>query len=164
METSGTLMEFMDYSPATSNSATLAPPSPESEKQVTLTADDSMAEGGSAPQYAALGQISYAPATQTTVVTTTTTTTTSFPPLLLKAPRHLYDRDLNSYPLAASSTPEAIKNFSFDINGKPICFEETEDIDGSLLQVSYGPNLFFGLNSATSQKSLQSKTTPKHYH
>jgi len=160
MDVSGSIMEYADFSPATSHSATLAPPSPESENPPTLAADEGMSEGlrsssaASVQQYAALGQLSYAPATQTTVVTTTTTTTTSFPPLLLKAPRHLYDRDPKQYPLAAASTPDAIKNFSFDIDGKPICFQETDDLDGSLLQVSYIPGLISGTKSGTFRTPL----------
>src|ERR1700743_912835 len=39
--------------------------------------------------YTTLGQLSYAPATQTTIVTTTTTTTTTFPPLVMRPPRNL---------------------------------------------------------------------------
>jgi F-box and WD-40 domain protein CDC4 len=100
--------------------------------------------GSKMQQFAALGHLKYAPATQTTVVTTTTTTTTSFPPLLLKAPRHLYDRDPKQYPLAASPTPEGIRNFSFDLNGRPVCFSETDDLEGPLLQVrlNYVPSRY----------------------
>jgi F-box and WD-40 domain protein CDC4 len=93
--------------------------------------------GSNVQQYTALGQLKYAPATQTTVVTTTTTTTTSFPPLLLKAPRHLYNRDPKQYPLAASPTPDGIKNFAFEVDGRPVCFEEIEDLEGPLLEVSF---------------------------
>lgn len=82
--------------------------------------------------YAALGQLSYAPTTQTTVVTTTTTTTTSFPPLILNAPRHLRERDPKQYPLAASPTPQAIKQFSFSIGGKQARFEEADDAQNAL--------------------------------
>lgn len=74
-----------------------------------------------------LGQFSYGPATQTTVVTTTTTTTTQFPPLMLKAPKHLRDLDPKMYPLAASPTPKSIKKLSFEVDGKSTTFEEAED-------------------------------------
>ncbi|KAK8253820.1 WD repeat-containing protein pop1 [Phyllosticta capitalensis] len=77
--------------------------------------------------HASLGQLSYGPATQTTVVTTTTTTTTSFPPLLLNAPRHLNQRDPKQYPLAASPTPQSIKDFSFSIGGREARFREADD-------------------------------------
>ena len=74
-----------------------------------------------------LGQFSYGPATQTTVVTTTTTTTTKFPPLMLRAPKHLRDLDPKIYPLAASPTPKSIKKLSFEVDGKPTTFEEADD-------------------------------------
>ncbi|KAF2136997.1 uncharacterized protein K452DRAFT_236572 [Aplosporella prunicola CBS 121167] len=77
--------------------------------------------------YASLGQLSYAPTTQTTVVTTTTTTTTSFPPLILNAPRHLHERDPKLYPLAAAPTPHSIREFEFDIEGKSARFCEADD-------------------------------------
>ncbi|KAK7519555.1 WD40-repeat-containing domain protein [Phyllosticta citriasiana] len=79
--------------------------------------------------YTALGQLSYGPATQTTVVTTTTTTTTSFPPLVLNAPRHLHQRDPKQYPLAASPTPQSIKDFSFNIAGREARFREADDAE-----------------------------------
>lgn len=85
--------------------------------------------------YAALGQLSYAPTTQTTVVTTTTTTTTSFPPLVLNAPRHLHERDPKQYPLAASPTPQAIKEFSFITGGKQARFREADDAQNTLEKV-----------------------------
>ncbi|KAL9104196.1 MAG: hypothetical protein Q9163_000848 [Psora crenata] len=74
-----------------------------------------------------LAQLSYGPATKTTVVTTTTTTTTKFPPLLLKAPKHLHDLDPKQYPLAASQTPESIRKLCFEIEGRPAIFEEADD-------------------------------------
>ncbi|KAK8172170.1 WD40-repeat-containing domain protein [Phyllosticta citrichinensis] len=79
--------------------------------------------------YASLGQLSYGPATQTTVVTTTTTTTTSFPPLILNAPRHLHQRDPKQYPLAASPTPQSIKDFSFTISGREARFREANNAE-----------------------------------
>ena len=74
-----------------------------------------------------LGQFSYAPATQTTVVTTTTTTTTNFPPILMKAPQHLFELDPKLYPLASSPTPISIKKLCFDVDGKPTLFQEADD-------------------------------------
>ncbi|MCJ1472202.1 SCF ubiquitin ligase complex subunit cdc4 [Lambiella insularis] len=74
-----------------------------------------------------LGQFSFAPATQTTIVTTTTTTTTSFPPLMLKAPVHLYELDPKLYPLAASPTPSTLKKLKFELGGRPTIFCEAED-------------------------------------
>ena len=74
-----------------------------------------------------LGQFSYAPATQTTVVTTTTTTTTNFPPILMKAPQHLFDLDPKLYPLASSPTPISIKKLCFDVDGTPTLFQEADN-------------------------------------
>ncbi|KAI4163143.1 MAG: hypothetical protein LQ342_003271 [Letrouitia transgressa] len=74
-----------------------------------------------------VGQFSFAPATQTTVVTTTTTTTTSFPPLVMKAPRHLHELDSTLYPLAASPTPQSIKELCFEVGDRPTIFREAED-------------------------------------
>lgn len=88
---------------------------------------------------AILGKLSYAPATQTTVVTTTTTTTTSFPPLILKAPRHLHERDPKQYPLAASPTPSVIKRFSLNMAGQLAIYQEADNIESSLVEVSPAP-------------------------
>jgi F-box and WD-40 domain protein CDC4 len=82
-----------------------------------------------------LGQFSYAPATQTTVVTTTTTTTTSFPPLMLKPPRHLNDRDPKQYPLAATPTPKALKSIMFEVDGKPTYYREADNPSQVLTEV-----------------------------
>ncbi|KAI9846235.1 MAG: SCF ubiquitin ligase complex subunit cdc4 [Sclerophora amabilis] len=82
---------------------------------------------GDLPPHTTLGQLSYAPATQTTVVTTTTTTTTSFPPLVLKPPRHLHELDPKQYPLALSPTPQSLKKLCFDVGGTPTYFQEAED-------------------------------------
>ena len=88
-----------------------------------------------------LCQLSYAPATQTTVVTTTTTTTTSFPPFAVKGPRNLSERDPKQYPLAAAPTPSSIKRFFFDVNGTPACFQEAEDSEVALQDVSCTSNM-----------------------
>ena len=90
-----------------------------------------------------LGQFSYAPATQTTVVTTTTTTTTNFPPILMKAPQHLFDLDPKLYPLASSPTPISIKKLCFDVDGTPTLFQEADNTLQTLEKVcnfkeSYG--------------------------
>lgn len=85
----------------------------------------------------ALGQLSYAPATQTTIVTTTTTTTTKFPPLMVKAPQHLHDLDPKQYPLASTPTPQSIKKLRFDVHGRPTMFQEADDTLETLENVSY---------------------------
>ena len=89
-----------------------------------------------------LGQLSFAPATQTTVVTTTTTTTTSFPPLVMKAPHYLNDLDSKLYPLASSPTPKSIKRFCFDIGGRPTFFREADDAPATLNDVCQSNNKF----------------------
>jgi len=73
------------------------------------------------------GQFSFAPATQTTVVTTTTTTTTTFPPLIIKPPRATRNLDTKLYPLAASPTPNSLRNIKFELGGKSVVFNEPED-------------------------------------
>ncbi|KAI9741346.1 MAG: SCF ubiquitin ligase complex subunit cdc4 [Cirrosporium novae-zelandiae] len=83
------------------------------------------------PRSYSLGQFSFAPTTQTTVVTTTTTTTTNFPPLVMKAPRHL-ERDPKLYPLAAAPTPPSVKRICFDLEGVPGYFTEAEDTEKEL--------------------------------
>ncbi|KAJ5082942.1 hypothetical protein N7532_011985 [Penicillium argentinense] len=83
----------------------------------------------------AFGQFSFAPTTRTTVVTTTTTTTTSFPPLIIQPPRAIKDLDARQYPLAASPTPAALRNFNFKIGDKSIVFNEPEDIAGTAVEL-----------------------------
>ena len=82
-----------------------------------------------------LGQLSYAPATQTTIVTTTTTTTTNFPPLIMKAPKHLNDLDPKLYPLADSPTPASMRRFHFNAGGQTVLFEEAKDSTKVLREV-----------------------------
>lgn len=82
------------------------------------------------------GQFSFAPATQTTVVTTTTTTTTTFPPLIIRPPRATKDLDTKLYPLAASPTPEYLRNIRFDLGGKSVQFNEPEDTLSAVNEVS----------------------------
>lgn len=74
-----------------------------------------------------MASLSFGPATQQTVTTVTTTTTVSLPPLIMKPPKDLYDRDPKQYPLAFSPTPHTIKRFCFDVNGHPTIFHESED-------------------------------------
>lgn len=93
-----------------------------------------------------LGQFSFAPATQTTVVTTTTTTTTSFPPLVLKAPVHLYQLDSKLYPLAASPTPSTLKRLNFELEGRPTIFHEAEDAASTFQDVSTSQDILLSCN------------------
>lgn len=79
------------------------------------------------PEHSTMAQISFGPATQQTVTTVTTTTTVSLPPLIMKPPKDLHDRDPKQYPLAYSPTPSSIKKFCFDVNGRSTAFHEPED-------------------------------------
>lgn len=79
------------------------------------------------PQHSTMASLSFGPATQQTVTTVTTTTTVSLPPLIMRPPKDLYDRDPKQYPLAFSPTPHTIKRFCFDVNGRPTVFHESED-------------------------------------
>ena len=88
------------------------------------------------PPNSTVAQLSYAPATQTTVVTTTTTTTTSFPPLVMRAPRHLHELDPKLYPLASSPTPQRLRDVSFIYNGMSTRFHESDDASRTWQQVS----------------------------
>lgn len=93
--------------------------------------------GGDTPQAQhSVGQFSFAPATKTTVVTTTTTTTTAFPPFIMRAPKHLLDRDPERYPLAATPTPRSIKRFRLDIGGQDALFEEANAAEDLMQNVS----------------------------
>ena len=74
-----------------------------------------------------LGQMSLAPATQTTVVTTTTTTTTEFPPLVIKAPRNVHDLDPLDYPLARLRTPASLRHVQFSIGDQTAVLKEADD-------------------------------------
>ncbi|KAF2020536.1 WD40 repeat-like protein [Aaosphaeria arxii CBS 175.79] len=95
--------------------------------------------------YATIGQLSIAPATHTTVVTTTTTTTTSFPPMFMKAPRNLRDRDAKEYPLANAPAPESIRKFMFSTGNGQACFEEAGDSDEKIREHN---SIYDGLRSA----------------
>ncbi|KAJ9618664.1 SCF ubiquitin ligase complex subunit cdc4 [Taxawa tesnikishii (nom. ined.)] len=99
------------------------PPHHESKQTVTTTM---------APPYTTVGHFSFGPATQQTIVTTTTTTTISFPPLQIKPPRDLYERDPKQYPLAFSPTPSSIKRFGFEVGGRRTVYKEAEDANASL--------------------------------
>ncbi|PGH33741.1 F-box and WD-40 domain-containing protein CDC4 [[Emmonsia] crescens] len=79
------------------------------------------------PSNSSVGQFSFAPATQTTVITTTTTTTTNFPPLVMKGPGSSKLLDPKVYPLAATPTPDSIRDIHFDLGDSSIIFNESED-------------------------------------
>ncbi|KAK9478646.1 WD40-repeat-containing domain protein [Lipomyces japonicus] len=94
-----------------------------------------------------------APSSKTTVVstTTTTTTTTTFPPLILHPPKQrvLKSKELSKpdstytdvpldprqYPLADQPTPQTLRNFTFEMGGKLSVFNETENLEQSILQL-----------------------------
>lgn len=82
-----------------------------------------------------MAQFTFAPTSTRTVVTTTTTTTTTFPPLVFPPPRPLEDLDPHIHPLAQADTPAGLKNFVFNIDGKPTYFHESDDPERSLYEV-----------------------------
>lgn len=84
------------------------------------------------PQNSTMAQLSFGPATQQTVTTVTTTTTVQLPPLIMRPPKDLYERDPKQYPLAFSPTPSSIKRFCFDIDGRPTRFKEAEDPEDTM--------------------------------
>lgn len=88
------------------------------------------------PSDASLGQFSITPATRTTVVTTTTTTTTRFPPLIMQPPYASRNLDPKVYPLAASRTPEFLRNIRFTLGDTPMIFQEPSDTVAVLNEVS----------------------------
>ena len=100
-----------------------------------------------APSHNIVAKVAYAPTIQTTVVTTTTTTTTSFPPFVMPAPRNLFERDPEVYPLAATPTPEALRKIQFQINGQTAQFEEADNPQEALQEVreDRDTKLYFGI-------------------
>jgi F-box and WD-40 domain protein CDC4 len=139
------LLMAMEYPSDTSSTATAAPPSPDTshrEKDISSGLANAPYVGqlqSPSLQHAVMGQLSYAPATQTTVITTTTTTTTAFPPFLVHAPRDLAERDPKHYPLAASPTPSGIKRFTLQLAGRPAIYEEMGNVETGLLEVLSEP-------------------------
>ena len=84
------------------------------------------------PEHSTVAELTFGPATQQTVTTVTTTTTVSLPPLIMKPPKDLLERDPKLYPLAFSSTPSHLQRFYADFDGRPVRFQEQEDASGLL--------------------------------
>ncbi|MCJ1443683.1 MAG: SCF ubiquitin ligase complex subunit cdc4 [Stictis urceolatum] len=107
-----------------------------------------------------LGEFSFAPTTETTVYTTKVVKTINFPPLIMKGPKHLHDLDPKLYPLAASPTPSALKNFCFDVGGKPTMFREAEYPDLTLQEVRqpYLSTLFPCSHGANSNHQIREQS------
>ena len=81
------------------------------------------------PPDSTVGSLSFGPVTQQTVTTVTRTTTYTVPPLLMRPPRDLQERDSKQYPLAFTPTPHSLKSLSFEYAGQPVAFHESEDPD-----------------------------------
>lgn len=111
-------------------SPTDEPPEPKMKRDALPAA--AAADLAMPPQHSTVAHMSFGPATQQTVVTTTTTTTVALPPLVMKPPKDLYERDPKQFPLAFSPTPHSIKRFCFDVNGRPTVFHEAEDADDTM--------------------------------
>lgn len=110
--------------------------------------------------YGTFGQLSFAKATCTTVVTTTTTTTTSLPPMLIKAPRSLKERDSKEYPLAHTPAPESIRKFGFEIDGLQACFEEANNVEEKVQEVRLAGNVAPGDPASSRTGFLRRSDTP----
>ena len=116
------------------------PPTPRNSQPRKRDMDqDNQTQGSPSGSF---GQFSFAPATQTTVVTTTTTTTTAFPPLMIKPPKAAKDLDPKLYPLAASPTPDLLRNVNFELGGKSVVFAEPENTENAIKEVCFS-FLFF---------------------
>ncbi|KAI9725942.1 MAG: SCF ubiquitin ligase complex subunit cdc4 [Chrysothrix sp. TS-e1954] len=109
--------------------------------------------------HSTVGQVSFAPTTKTTVITTTTTTTTSFPPFVMKAPRNLGQRNPEKYPLAASSTPQAIRKLRFDIGGQTAYFEEAVS-EATDQNIEHEPSQTAAQPSASALRGVWEYTSP----
>jgi F-box and WD-40 domain protein CDC4 len=70
-------------------------------------------------------QIELAECVETKTVTTTTTTKRSYPPLLVRQ-RSLASLDQKEYPLAAKDTPPELANFSFELDGQIVDFDDEQ--------------------------------------
>ena len=101
------------------------PPHPPNEELLATTS--TMSQNSIPHHQSTVAQLSFGPATQQTVTTVTTTTTISLPPLVLKPPQRLDERDPKQYPLAFSPTPNYLKRFCTDMHGRPVRFHEEED-------------------------------------
>lgn len=93
----------------------------------SLAATNAVSQPAMPPHQSTVAQLSFGPATQQTVTTVTTTTTISLPPLVMKPPKLLDERDPKQYPLAFSPTPSSLKRFGADMYGRPFRFHEEED-------------------------------------
>ncbi|KAF2642599.1 WD40 repeat-like protein [Massarina eburnea CBS 473.64] len=110
--------------------------------------------------YATVAHLSIAPATTTTVITTTTTTTTQFPPLYLKQPRSLSERDPKEYPLAHIPAPESIRKVFFDVGGEQVLFEEANDrVEAMKEHETLHSNLSAAKGKIQTYESLKGKPT-----
>lgn len=121
----------LSTAPASPTDEMMAHPKPRSDMHTQETSSTTTTTT-MAPPHSTLAHLSFGPATQQTVVTTTTTTTVSLPPLLMKPPKDLFERDPKQYPLAFSPTPQSIRKFAISVDGKPVLFKEAEDAETSL--------------------------------
>ncbi|OAX80156.1 hypothetical protein ACJ72_05519 [Emergomyces africanus] len=117
------------------------------------------------PSNSSVGQFSFAPATQTTVITTTTTTTTSFPPLVMKGPGSSKLLDPKVYPLAATPTPDSIRDIHFDLGAASIIFNEAVDSSDAfdkLKKEGEALNASDGVIQSISSYNSQKTALPRH--
>lgn len=107
-----------------------------------------------------MAQFSFGPTTQTTVVTTTTTTTTKFPPLVMPGLHHPEDLDPRTYPLATSPTPATLRKMVFDMNGKSVMFQESQDVVAGIRQIAHEESLLRRENGVLRSVQNSSSGTP----
>jgi F-box and WD-40 domain protein CDC4 len=67
-------------------------------------------------------QIGVAECVETKTITTTTTTKRSYPSLLVRNP--LASLDVKEYPLAHKEIPAELANFSFELDGRLVDFQD----------------------------------------
>ncbi|KAF2765011.1 WD40 repeat-like protein [Teratosphaeria nubilosa] len=104
-------------------SPTDEPPNPiDAARETTTTTTYDMP-----PPNTTVGSFSYGPAIQKTTTTVTTTTTISLPPIAIKPPSDLHERDPRQYPLAFTPTPHQFKHITYNCNGRPTSFFEADD-------------------------------------
>jgi len=118
---------------------------PQQEESSTTTTSYAMP-----PPNATVASFSFGPAIQTTVTTVTKTTTTSLPPIVMRPPRDLHERDPRQYPLAFTPTPSPLKKFAFDYHGRPTSFFEAEDPDDTMQKYQETQDRIWRHNGAVS--------------
>ncbi|KAF2860637.1 WD40 repeat-like protein [Piedraia hortae CBS 480.64] len=113
------------------------------------------------PPHSTVASFDFGPAIQTMVTTVTRTTTTRFPPIALRPPGDLHERDPRHYPLAFTPTPSPLKKFAFEYRGRPMSFYEADDPNGAVRKYHETRKRIQRNNgSVTSQRQRETVNTP----